>query len=160
MADNRAILSAFRNELVAQSIVRRATQTTPAGKPPMWLQPDTAPAPGDPVPQGVTSDPAITLTARIGGDIVPPPGHGSLHKTTIDVIYRTAKDQAGLAFDVDVLIRAAIAGQPAEPFGKLDWTMGGLHVIQTKGYAGLAPLGPTSQGGTDHVSKFYVEAWA
>lgn len=150
------VLSAFRTELVDQGLVRKASQSTPAGKPPMFVQLDAgAPAPGE--REGVENDAELMLTIFAGGDFPSFPD-GAIRRSTIDLRYRAAPNKARRAFDLDAEICAAICDQTGTGFAaRYDWTMGGLYVIESRVWAALGTIRTDADQGSDFVTKFYIE---
>lgn len=150
------LLTAFRNELVAEQLVRKASQANPAGRPPMFVQLDGgAPAPGE--REGVENDPELITTIFAGGDF-PPATDGALRRSTVDLRYRTAPGKAPRAFNLDALVCAHIADQDQDGYAaRYDWTMAGLYIVESRVWTALQPIRTDPAQGADFVTKFYFE---
>jgi hypothetical protein len=149
MPSNKDLLGAFRQHLVDQGLVRKASVAVP-GKRPVFVEPaDGAPAPGE--REGVENDDVTMISLFVGGDIAGAAFEGFIAKSTIDVRYRTHDAQEVL--DLAAAVRLAIVDQ-------WDWLMGGLRVIESREWAGVQRVGSSAAQGYDFVHKFYFEYYS
>lgn len=149
MPNNAQILSAFRQELVDRSLVRKPPSAGSA--PPMFIEPEGgAPAPGE--KSGVENDAELILTVKSGGDIPSPTYSGFIRDTTIDCYFRAARGKAMRPMQLEPVINAAIVDQWA-------WTMGGIYVLESSLYSGLQEVRLAEGDGTTWVAKYRIQTY-
>lgn len=136
----------LRAHLITTAIVR-APNVAGAGArpwlPPAWRHPDNGPvAPGDAKDQGrpaTTWDDGLVLSIMHSSGIPPAPGEEEHRVDGVDLVMRGTSVPA-----IDLLerqIRLELLGNPPFPGGRVDWTMGGLYVIQCRQWKPPAPTG-------------------
>lgn len=157
MADNAAILTAFREELIAAGLVRRPSEAG-AGYP-CHIEPrDGAPAPGE--REGVEDDAALVLSLFAGGELSEA-GYDVAHRRrlVVDIRFRSATNAAlRAAMALDAAIRERLI-QPATHYG-YGFPMGTDAPVYVHAAALWAGFGPISRGrdaAFDHVAKWALE---
>lgn len=154
MADASAVLTAFRDFLVAQGLVRKPGVT--GALPPLHVEPrGGAPAPGQ---RDAPEDNAtLVVTARLSGEVTQGPMDTTTRVVVIDVIYRslgTAGLKAGRALDASIRNRVV----ERNDYG-VGFAMGGLSVIQARIAGGLGPVSEDGDVRTERAA-YYIEVLA
>ena len=161
--NNRVLLGALRNHLVTLALVRYASTDPPPVRTPMWIHPEAGatPAPGDQLPEGLVNDAAMVTSIKVGGDIPQGTGEGMFWETTVDLRYRTAKDQQVKAMDLDEQLQRHLVGSPSlgTDYGMVEYRLDptpGLNVRVQRSYlyGGFHSLGGNHRGGEDFLTKF------
>lgn len=147
MPDNFDLLRSFRQYLVDQGLVRKASVAGAAR--PMHVEPPAAYAPGE--REAPENDDTTVVSVFVGGDVPMGPFEGDWIRATIDVRYRTVDPPDVLHLNAQ--IRQAIVD-------RWDWDMGGLRVVESLEWAGLQRLGASEAQGWDYVSKFLFQIYA
>ena len=167
MPDSTAILTALRDELVTEGLVRRATtagaQSSTPAPPPCHVEPIAPPAPGE--REGDEDDATLAVSLRLSSTFGELPFDSYRRRVVIDVVYRS-KTTDGLkrARALDAAIAEAIVNRPDYGQG---WVMGSggssgspVFVLSSSIYGGLGPVSrDASQGATD-VAKYLFEVKA
>lgn len=131
------LLSALRNHLVGQGIVRRASATGTA--PPLLLEPQQGvPEPG--TGEGIVPDPVIHLGAFLTGGVAPGRYESWWRQPIVDVRFRAKGSQA-----VQTVQATELAISKAL-IDRVDWTMDGLYVVESEQWRPLQRLGSDEQG--------------
>lgn len=157
MPDSAVVLTAFRDELVAAGLVRKAAV---AGVlPPMHVEPvEGAPAPGErPAPED-HADLVVSIFAS--GELAENGPDTYRRRLIIDVRYR-AKGTAGLkrAAALDAAIRAYLTAQ-ARNYGA-GFVMGGsLFVMGVGVFGGFGSIARSKAEGYTNGAKYLVESAA
>lgn len=140
-----SLLTALRDHLVAQSIVRKPSVA--GAVPPLWLEPQLGtPAPGDGNnPVEVGSD--LVLGAFLTGGFAPPPYGSFLRKPIVDIRFRGKSPQN---------IETAELAITKALIDKRDFMMGGLYVVECEQWRPLQRLGSDTDG-FDYVSAYWFE---
>lgn len=163
MATPTEILTAFRQELVDEGIVRKPGDgPQPGGQPPMFVEPpDGAIAPGQ-ARKAEENDDSLVLSIFWGGAIAATDSDAYRIRGSIDVRLRS-KGPAGLqrASTVLMAIRRAMF-EPGDGPGqnRRAWIMGGLFMLETGEWAGAGRVSSSASEGFDDVWKAYVETYA
>lgn len=141
------LLSALRDHLVAQGIVRKPSVA--GALPPLWLEPALGtPGPGEGNnPTEIGSD--LVLGAFLTGGFAPPPYGSFLRKPIVDIRIRALKDKAYLAEQIELAITKAL-------IDRRDFTMGGLYVVECEQWRPLQRLGSDEQG-YEYVVAYWWE---
>jgi hypothetical protein len=140
-----SLLTALRDHLVAQSIVRKPSVAGSA--PPLWLEPQLGtPGPGEGNnPVEVGSD--LVLGAFLTGGFAPPPYGSFLRKPIVDIRFRGRSPQN--IETTELAITKAL-------IDRRDFTMGGLYVVECEQWRPLQRLGSDEQG-FEYVSAYWFE---
>jgi hypothetical protein len=140
------VLSALRDHLIAQGIVRKPSVAGSA--PPLWIEPkDGVPAPGEGAGTEVGSD--LVLGAYYVNEIAPGRFESWWEKPIIELRLR-----ARVVPPVKVTERAISKAL----IDKVDWTMSGLYVNESELFNGLHRLGSDDQSydfGVSYVFQLY-----
>lgn len=144
------LLDALLAHLAGQGIVRRPD--TAGAAPPLWREPaGGAPAPGE--RKGTGNDATTVVSAYVSGEIPRAPGQGYSDRLTVDLRIRTKDPRVG-----PDLSRAIADELAPPPYGvRHDWTMGGLHLIESRQWRGLGRLGSDPAQGFDFVVAYLFE---
>ncbi len=146
------LLSAFRTYLVAEGLAR--VPATAGAAHPLWLEPrDGAPAPGEGV-SATEKDANLVISAFLATPIPRGVFEAEFRTDVIDVWIRSAK--ASTAHDFEPLLRTAIIGAT---YGKRDWMMGGVRIIESREWRAMQRLGSSPQGFT-YVISYLFERYA
>lgn len=156
--DAGAVLTAFREELIAAGLVRRPSAA--GAQPPAHIEPlEGAVAPGD--RSGVEDDGELVVSLFHSGDLSEATGYDAAtrRRTVIDVRYRTptnAGERRAMALD------AGIRGRLIRPetnygYGFELGTAGALWVAQAALWGGLGPISRGAGTGLDLVAKYLIE---
>ena len=144
------LLSAFRNYLVDQELVRIPSVAGDAH--PLWLEPrDGAPAPGE-GESAATIDDELVLSAFLAAPIPRGPFESELRTDVIDVWLRCANPPT-VAHDFEPLLRTAIIGGAVGD--NRNWDMAGVRIIESLEWRGMQRLGSGPQGFTYVVSYLF-----
>lgn len=166
MPDAATVLSAFRDELVAAGLVRKASVAGPLQGPPypMLVEPrEGAPAPGE-LDDGLHDHDELVVSIFNGGGVSPANGYeaASRRVTIVDVRYRSGQPapagaQAGLmaAMGLDAAIRALLV-QPATNYG-YGFMLGGVFCHAATPFAEMGPLDRGRDRAFDHVARWAIE---
>lgn len=131
------LLSALRNHLVSQGIVRKASSAGAA--PPMLLEPQQGvPEPG--TGEDIVSDPVLHIGVFLTGGIAPARFESWWRQPIVDVRFRAKGSQA-----VQTVQATELAISKAL-IDKVDWTMDGLYVVEAEQFRALQRLGSDEQG--------------
>lgn len=158
MPDAAAILTAFREDLIALDLVRRPSDA--GARPPMHVEPkEGAPGPGE--REGIEDDPAVVLSIFNGGELGEGTGYEAAlrRRAVVDVRYRAADNAAvRRVFALDAAIRASLV-TPARNYGYgfMLGTAAPVFVHQAAIWGGLGPLGRGRDVGFDFVAKYLLE---
>lgn len=156
--DVNAVMAAFRSHLIAAELVRRPSEATPAGAPPMFIRPiDGAPSPLDPR-EGTERDDELILTLMHSSDVAPATAFDAYNsgRAVFDVRFRSANNEASRrATALSAAITLALIN-PATNYG-YGFMLGGLWVLEVN-LAGGGPISSSSSTGFDDVVKYLVEA--
>jgi hypothetical protein len=160
VADNATILDAFREHLIAATLARRPSQSTPAAHPAYIEPPEGAVAPGDKA--GVEADAALVLSLFMGGDI---PGAGFENvvsrRAVVDVHYRAASAAAVRELmALDASIRALLLNPTNYGLGFTMGTATPVFVRQAHVWAGLGPIERGAGIGYRYVAKYALDVAA
>lgn len=158
MPDAGAVLTAFREELVAAGLVRRPSEAGAA--PPAHIEPlEGAVAPGDRA--APENDAELVVSIFHSGDLSEPNGYEAAQRrrTVIDVRYR-ASTNAGerRIMALDGAIRARLIN-PATNYGYgfVIGTAAPLSVYQAALWGGLGLVQRGAGVGLDFVAKYLIE---
>lgn len=157
------VLTAFRDHLVAQSLVRRASvsgaQSATGAPPPCHIEPTDGapPAPGE----RETTENDATLVVTLRHSITPGESNFDSYRrrVVIDVIYRS-KGTGALkrAYDLDESIDRLIgSGRPDYGLG---WQMGSgspVWVLSSQRMAGIGPVSRDQGQGSWEQAKYVFE---
>lgn len=128
------LLSALRDYLVAQNIVRKPSVA--GTSPPLWVEPmQGTPAPGDGTATEVDAN--LVLGAFLTGGIAPARYESWWRQPIVDVRFR-GRDTRTIQ-TTELAISAAL-------IDKVDWTMAGLYVVEAEQWRALQRLGSDEQG--------------
>lgn len=153
------VLSALREELVDAGLVRRPSESIPAGVPPCHIEPvEGAPAPGE--REGIEDDAELVLSLFASGVL----GEGAFdagyrRRVVLDLRYRAA---SSAAYRRAMALDAAVVGwliRPATNYGH-GFTIGvasPLLVHEAAVFGGFGRLGSSREAGYDAVSKLLLE---
>ena len=142
------LLEHLRDHLIAQNIVRRPRDTTPAGKPPMWLEPKLGvPGPGE--GQNTTEvGPDIVIGAYDSTGIANQPYIAEyLRRPHVELRYRSRT--APLARQTARLIYSALCD-------KRGWYMAGLWIYQSLVCRDFQRVGSDEQG-YEYLAEYEFE---
>lgn len=159
MADDSAVLTAFREELIAANLVRRPSESTPAGKRPMFISPaEGARAPGD--GEGTELDNVLVVSIFAGGDLSEATGFDAAiqRRTTIDVHYRAATsagERELMALDAAIRKRL-IRPETNYGYGFVMGSAAPVFVQQAGVWGGLGPVSRAPGFGVDYVAKYLI----
>lgn len=135
-------LTALRNELVAEGIVRAPATAGPL--PPAHVEPgdDEPPAPGD--REAPEDDGLLVITLRLGSTVADDPAAMAWRRRlAVDVIYRSRTNRGLIAGRrVDAAIAARLTGPDTYGLG-LHLDADGpysTHVVQATTYGGIGPV--------------------
>lgn len=135
------VKEALRNELITQEIVREPA--TAGDFPPCWIEPrNGVPAPGEISDGGKPAEKGDTLVlGLLHGGGIPLERYVSrwMRDTLVDVHVRAKA--APDAFDIEKAIRQAINE-------KMNWSMGGLQIIESQIFREMQPLKRDAQAFT------------
>lgn len=167
MPDQNAILTALRDELVTQGLVRRANQAGPESStpapPPCHVEPIAPPAPGE--REDPENDATLVVTLRLSTTLGELPFDAFRRRAVIDVVYRS-KTTDGLkrARELDAAIVNALCNRPDYGLG---WVMGSggssgspVLVLSSSIYGGLGPVARDAGQGNTDVAKYVFEVKA
>lgn len=159
MPDASAVLTAFRAELVEAELVRRPSEATPAGAPPMHVEPrEGAPAPGE--REGVEDDPGLVLSLFHGGDLAEDLFDTYRRRTVAEVRYRSATNaDLRRAMALDAAVRAHFTGYERQ-YGTGFTIAGGLFVLSFGVLGGFGPISRSREAGFVNGSRFVLEVAA
>lgn len=166
MAGVTDVLAAFRAELVAAGLVRRASEPRAAGDappPPMIVEPpEGPPGPHDDLGDGLIGDPDLILSLIGSGEVSPANSYDAAvaRTLTLDVRYRSSSAAAlRRAEDLDGAIRARLI-RPETNYGYgfvlAEGTPAELLVQAAAVFAGFGPVNRSRAAGFDHVAKYAV----
>lgn len=163
MATPTEILTAFRQHLVDQGIVRKpGAGPQPNGAPPMFVEPDDGPiGPGE-APKAEENDDQLVLSIFWGGALAATDADAYRLRGSIDVRLRSS-GSAGVQRAAAVAMR--IRREMFEPgdspgIARRAWVMGGLNMLETGEWGGLSRIHASESEGFDDVWKAYVETYA
>lgn len=141
------LLSALRDYLVAQGIVRKPSVA--GSLPPLWLEPQTGtPAPGEGNnPTEVGSD--LVLGAFLTGGIAPARFESWWRQPIVDIRLRGKSVQT---------IQSTELAMSKALIDKVDWTMGGLYLVEAEQWRALQRLGSDEQG-FEFVVSYIFQAY-
>jgi hypothetical protein len=160
------VLTAFRADLVAAGLVRRASDPRAAGAtppPPMVNEPpEGPPGPGDDLGDGLTGDPELVLSLIGSGEVSPANSYDAAvaRTITLDVRYRS-RTAAALrrAEALDAAIRARLI-RPETNYGYgftlAEGTPAAILVQAVGIFAGFSPVNRSRAGGYDHRASYAV----
>lgn len=156
MADINAVVTALRNELVTQGIVRKPNIA--GAHPPMHIEPvDGAPAPGGRKPP--EDDATLVITLAFDSELPDSGFDGYRRRVIVNVRYRS-KTTAGLqrAHATHAAIMAAVIDRADYGFG---WVMDAagtpLDILSSSVYGGLGRIGSSKEQGYDEVARLLFE---
>lgn len=167
MADDSAILTAFREELLLAGLVRRPGDAGPL-HPAHVERHGGTPAPGE--GEGNEVDNVLTIGIRSSGELAEANGYDAAQRRrlVIDVLYRPASSAATRALmAIDAGIRARLF-RPQTNYG-YGFMLGGgtpiagggvtapLFVHQAALWGGLGKLGAGAGQTDDHIAKYLIE---
>lgn len=130
-----ALLTALRDQLIAQDIVRKPSVA--GARPPLWLEPKfgtPAPGEGDNATEIGTD---LVLAAFVTGGFAPEPYGSWQRRPIVDIQYRGVN--AVTIEQTELAVTGAL-------IDRRDWMMGGLHVIECQQWNALARVGSDPQG--------------
>lgn len=157
MPDAGAILTAFREELIAAGLVRRPSDA--GALPPAHIEPlEGAVAPGD--RHGTENDDELVISLFHSGDLSETNYDAALRRrTVIDVRYRTPSNAGERRImALDAAIRARLIS-PATNYGYgfIIGTAAPLNVYQAALWGGLGPVQRGAGIGLDLLAKYLIE---
>lgn len=162
------VLTAFRNLLVDEGLVRRASVAgdqsapDPPGKPsksppPVHVEPIAPPAPGE--REAPEDDATLVVTLRNS------PGFGESNfdsyrrRVVVDVVYRS-KGTGALkrAHELDAAIADLVAS--GRPDYGLGWQMDGVWILSSQRYTDIGPVSRDPSQGSTELAKYLFEVRA
>lgn len=158
-----AVLTAFREELIAAGLGRRPSETGPTTGPPypFVIEPvEGPPAPGE-LADGEHDHAELVCTLLVSGTVAPLDTFDVAFRSTpiVDVRYRSAGAAAlRAAMALDEAIKDLLVS-PATNYG-LGFTLGSAAPVAVHAAAQFAGFGPISRSraaGFDHVTKWAIE---
>lgn len=160
---SQTLLDRVMAELVDAELVRPPGVAGAGARPwpaPFWRNPkDGAPAPGE--KQGNELDDGIVVSGFLSGGIAAGAGEGYSKRRTVDVHYRAKGFPAIEELHDQVLQRFAPAAGGLEGAGipglRVDWTMGGLYVLESRQWTDLQSLGSDEGQGYWYRAGFLFE---
>jgi hypothetical protein len=141
----KPLIEAVRDELIAQDIVRKPSVSGP--EPPCWIEPrNGVPAPGEDTDGGSSAEKGTSavLGLWLAPGIPQAPQVASVIRhsvVTIEIRVKAAKD----ATSIENQIRHALND-------KVDWDLGGLHIIDSLLYRELQAVSRNAQAFTYDVA--------
>lgn len=149
------LLESLRNYLISEGVVRKPSVA--GSDPPMWLEPrNGVPAPGEgqnATERGTTA----VLGAFVSGGI-PPGDYDTFQRTdAVDIRLRTSNPM--VAQDLEAEIRDALLDSQGLGYGKRNWSMDGMHIIETRMFRDLQRLGSDDQS-YDWVVEYTFQRYA
>lgn len=147
------VLGPLRSYLVAQGLAR--VPKVAGSAPPLYLQPRLGlPAPGEPPPRGDPAGPEVgpdvVLGLTLSGGFATGPYESYWRLPTVDLRLRVRR--ADMAQPCEQAITALL-------IDRRDWTMGGVHVIESLQTRPLQPLGSDAQA-FDYVVGYRFQVYA
>ena len=158
MPDDSAILTAFREELLAAGLVRRPGDAG-ALPPAHGERRGGTPAPGEGEGTEVHAD--LVIGIRASGELAEGTGYETAQRRrlVVDVTYRSAGAAGSkLAFSVDAGIRARLFRPETNyGYGFMLGTAAAIFAHQVALFGGLGLIGENEQGVTDRLAKYVIE---